>query len=198
MAGPAIGLPSDKHSSSDDEEPEHYYSNGAPRPAIPRRDTSANPDREMFPLSGDGDLSNGYGTFFGPLRQRKGGMMCSRGTQSTHTTAEVSVTDEELRPMHESISSDGGETDGWVTETKMLLILALVPGRRRARDPRRPTGPTGNQKRPRCRSNTPKHGLGLATTNTDCLSDLLGPIHRGQPAPNTNRNEPQLEQTYDS
>ena len=61
MAGPAIGLPSDKHSLSDDEEPEHYYSNGAPRPAIPRRDTSANPDREMFPLSGDGDLSNGYG-----------------------------------------------------------------------------------------------------------------------------------------
>jgi hypothetical protein len=148
----------------------------------------------MFPLSDDDDFSNDYDTFFGPLRQRKSGMMCSRGTQSTHTTAEVSVTDEELRSMHESISSDGGDTDGWVTDEAVTYSCS---GPRRARDPRRPNGPTGNQKRSRCRSSTPKHGLGLATTNTDCLSDLLGPIHRGQSAPNTNRNEPQLEQTYE-
>jgi hypothetical protein len=35
------------------------------------------------------------------------------------------------------------------------------------------------------------------TTNTDCLSDLLGPIHRGQSTLNTNRNKPQLERTYE-
>jgi hypothetical protein len=56
-----VGLPSDKHSLSDDEEPEHYYSNGAPRPAIPRRDTAANPDREMFPLSDDDWYGQGRG-----------------------------------------------------------------------------------------------------------------------------------------
>jgi hypothetical protein len=134
---PPVELSSDTHSLSEDEELEHYYSNGALRPAIPHRDTTANPDRERSPLSDDDDLSDDHNTFFGPLRQRKSSMM---RTQSTHATAEVSVADEELRPMHEPIPSDGGDTDGWVTDEEVTYSYS-VPWC--ARDPHRHTGPMG-------------------------------------------------------
>jgi hypothetical protein len=67
---PRVELSSETHSISEDEELEHYYSNGATRPAIPHRDTFQRHetfllglrDSEKSPPSNDDDLSEGSNT----------------------------------------------------------------------------------------------------------------------------------------
>jgi hypothetical protein len=64
---------------SDDEELDNYYSNGALRPAVPRRRTAAELNGEMSPLPDDEDLNNyylngallpGYGNYYEPMTYR--------------------------------------------------------------------------------------------------------------------------------
>jgi hypothetical protein len=63
-------LPETLADTSDDEELDNYYSNGALRPAVPRRRTAAELNEEMSPLSDDEDLNNGYDNFYGPMDYR--------------------------------------------------------------------------------------------------------------------------------
>jgi hypothetical protein len=120
----------------------------------------------------------------------------SSHTLHRHETSLLGLRDREksAAPNEDGNTSNVDDTDDGVTHEEITYSYSV---HWHTRGTHRHSGPAGIQKRSRGRSRTPKRYRDSTAPNTDCLSDILGPIRSRQPAPNTNRNEPQLEQSYE-